>query len=70
VAATYDRVNSTTASAPYDRATSAHLAAGYQLSDAWKFNLGYRYYKKSLATGASRLRSDFLGWRDLKFTPA
>jgi predicted porin len=72
VAATYDRVNSTTAaSVAYDRATSAHLAAGYQLSDAWKFNLGYRYYKKTLATGATDLRSDFIwGGVTYKFTPA
>ncbi len=72
VAATYDRNNSvTTANAPYDRATSAHLAAGYQLSDAWKFNLGYRYYKKALATGAADQRSDFYwGGVTWKFTPA
>lgn len=72
VAATYDRNNSTsTANTPYDRATSAHLAAGYQLSDAWKFSLGYRYYKKTLATGAADLRSDFFwGGVTWKFTPA
>ncbi|BEV17886.1 porin [Herbaspirillum sp. DW155] len=72
VAATYDRNNSTTtANTAYDRATSAHLAAGYQPADAWKFNLGYRYYKKTLASGATDLRSDFFwGGVTYKFTPA
>ncbi|WP_075256476.1 porin [Herbaspirillum camelliae] len=72
VVATYDRNNSaSTTNTPYDRATSAHLAAGYQPSEAWKFNLGYRYYKKSLATGAADLRSDFFwGGAAYKFTPA
>jgi predicted porin len=73
VAATYDRVNSTSATAggSYDKATSAHLAGGYQLSDAWKLNLGYRYYKKSLASGATDLRSDFFwGGGSYRITPA
>jgi predicted porin len=73
VAATYDRVNSAavTAGAAFDKATTAHLAAGYQLSDAWKFNLGYRYYKKGLANGTAALRSDFFwGGATYKFTPA
>lgn len=73
VAATYDRVASAAATVggPFDKATSAHLAAGYQPSDAWKFNLGYRYYKKTLASGATDLRSDFFwGGATYKFTPA
>ncbi|WP_171940005.1 porin [Herbaspirillum rubrisubalbicans] len=72
LAATYDRNNSTTTvNTAYDRATSAHLAAGYQLADDWKFNLGYRYYKKTLASGATDQRSDFYwGGVSYKFTPA
>nr|WP_245200234.1 porin [Herbaspirillum sp. LeCh32-8] len=73
IAGTYDRVNGTAAivGAAYDKTTTAHLAAGYQLTDAWKFNLGYRYYKKSLASGATDLRSDFFwGGASYKFTPA
>lgn len=73
VAATYDRVNGTgaTPGAAYDKTTTAHLAGGYQPSDAWKINVGYRYYKKSLASGATDLRSDlFWGGASYKFTPA
>ncbi|NUU01488.1 porin [Herbaspirillum robiniae] len=72
VAGTFDRVNGTTATnGAYDKTTTAHLAGGYQLSDAWKFNLGYRYYKKTLASGATDLRSDFFwGGASYKITPA
>ena len=73
MAAAYDRNNSTasTTGGAYDKATSAHLAGGYQVSDAWKLSAGYRYYKKTLASGATDLRSDmFWGGGSYKITPA
>jgi predicted porin len=73
VAATFDRVNGAAlaTTGAYDKATSAHLAGGYQFSEAFKANLGYRYYKKTLASGATDLRSDFFwGGGSYKLTPA
>ena len=63
VAATFDRVNGTAAVAggAYDKATSIHLAGDYQISSALDLNLGYRNYKKTLASNAADLRSDFFG---------
>lgn len=73
VATTYDRSNGAIAanSNSYDKAASMHLAGGYQATEDLKFNLGYRYYKKSLATNATPLRSDlFWGGGSYKLTPA
>lgn len=62
LAATYDRVNGRAAmtGAPYDRTATVHLAGSYAASDALKFMLGYRHYKKTPASGAADLRSDFI----------
>ena len=73
LATTYDRVNGTAAvpGGSFDKTTTAHLAAGYQVMESLKFSLGYRYFKKSLASGATDLRSDFYwGGATYKFTPA
>ncbi|MCA1323823.1 porin [Herbaspirillum sp. alder98] len=73
VATTYDRVNGTAAvsGGAFDKSTSVHLAAGYQVMESLKFSLGYRYYKRTLASGATPLRSDFYwGGATYKFTPA
>ncbi|WP_034299709.1 porin [Herbaspirillum sp. RV1423] len=73
LAATYDRVNGTAALAggAYDKTSTVHLAGGYQATEALKFNLGYRYYKKTLTSGAADLRSDFYwGGGSYKLTPA
>jgi len=72
VAATFDRVNGTAAVAggAYDKATSIHLAGDYQISSALDLNLGYRNYKKTLASNAADLRSDFFwGGASYKVTP-
>jgi predicted porin len=73
VATTYDRVNGTAAVAggAFDKSTSIHLAGGYQVMESLKFSVGYRYYKRTLASGATPLRSDFYwGGATYKFTPA
>lgn len=73
LAATFDRVNGAAAIAggAYDKTTTAHLAGGYQVSEALKFSLGYRYYKKTPASGATDLRSDFFwGGGSYEFAPA
>ncbi|WP_211453119.1 porin [Collimonas antrihumi] len=72
VAATFDRVNGTAAVAggAYDKATSIHLAGGYQISSTLDLSLGYRNYKKTLASNAADLRSDFFwGGASYKVTP-
>ena len=73
LATTYDRVNGTAAVAggAFDKTTTVHLAGGYQVMESLKFSLGYRYFKKTLASGAADLRSDFYwGGATYKFTPA
>jgi predicted porin len=52
LATTYDRVNGTAAvpGGSFDKTTTVHLAGGYQVMESLKFNLGYRYFKKSLAS--------------------
>jgi predicted porin len=73
LAGTYDRVNGTAAvvGGAYDKTTTVHLAGSYQVSEPLKFSLGYRYYKKTLASNATPLRSDFyFGGASYKFTPA
>jgi predicted porin len=72
VAATFDRVNGTAAVAngAYDKATSIHLAGDYQVSSNLGLDLGYRNYKKTLASNAPDLRSDFFwGGATYKVTP-
>jgi predicted porin len=72
VAATFDRVNGTAAVAgsAYDKATSIHLAGDYQIGSTLDLNLGYRNYKKTLASNAADLRSDFFwGGASYKVTP-
>jgi predicted porin len=73
IAATFDRVNSAAASATnsaFDKATSIHLAGDYQLTGNLDLNLGYRNYKKTLASNAPDLRSDFFwGGASYKVTP-
>jgi predicted porin len=77
IAATFDRVNSAAVSATngayssaYDRATSIHLAGSYQLGSDLILSLGYRNYKKTLASNAADLRSDFFwGGASYKVTP-
>ena len=73
IAATFDRVNSAAASATssaFDKATSIHLAGDYQLNGNLDLNLGYRNYKKTLASNAPDLRSDFFwGGASYKVTP-
>jgi len=73
IAATFDRVNSAAVSAAnsaFDKATSIHLAGDYQLGDKLDLNLGYRNYKKTLASNAPDLRSDFFwGGASYKVTP-
>ncbi|EJM97725.1 porin [Herbaspirillum sp. YR522] len=73
VAATYDRVNGTAAVAggAFDKSTTAHLAAAYQVMESLKLSGGYRYYKRTQASGATPLRSDFYwGGATYRFTPA
>ncbi|WP_211442667.1 porin [Collimonas humicola] len=74
IALTYDRVNGAAASAAssaYDKATSIHLAGNYQLGSNLSMSLGYRNYKKTLASNAPDLRSDFFwGGASYKATPA
>ncbi|MFZ1180660.1 MAG: porin [Herbaspirillum sp.] len=73
LAATFDRVNGTAAvpGGTYDKTATAHLAGGYQVSQALKFSLGYRHYKKTPVSGAVDLRSDlFWGGGSYQFTPA
>lgn len=54
----------------YDKATSIHFAGLYQMNENWKFNLGYRNYKKTLASQAADLRSDmFWGGASYRVTP-
>ncbi|MQR00810.1 porin [Glaciimonas soli] len=72
VAATFDRVNGTAAivNGDYDKATSIHVAGDYKLSNDLSFDLGYRNYKKTLASHAPDLRSDFFwGGGTYKVTP-
>jgi predicted porin len=72
VAATFDRVNGAAAVAgdAYDKATSIHLAGEYHLNSNLDLNLGYRHYKKTLASNAADLRSDlFWGGASYKVTP-
>jgi predicted porin len=72
VAATFDRINGTATgvNGDYDRTTSIHLAGDYQLSSHLDLNLGYRNYKKTLASHAAALRSDFFwGGASYKVTP-
>ncbi|PUA17931.1 porin [Glaciimonas sp. PCH181] len=72
VATAFDRSNGTAAIAGggYDKATSVHLAGLYQFGEDWKFNLGYRNYKKTLASHAADLRSDlFWGGASYRVTP-
>lgn len=73
LATTYDRVNGTGVlpSGVYDKTTTVHLAAGYQATEDLKFTVGYRYYKKTLASNAAPLRSDFYwGGASYRLTPA
>jgi predicted porin len=67
-AAAFDRVNGTAAvvGTPYDKATSIHLAGIYQLSENLDLTLGYRNYKKTLASDGTDQRSDFF-WGGAKF---
>ncbi len=72
VAATFDRVDGTAAVAggAYDKATSIHLAGDYQLNSTLGLDLGYRNYKKTLASNAANQRSDFFwGGATYKVTP-
>ncbi|MDO8654308.1 MAG: porin [Undibacterium sp.] len=67
----YDQNNSVAiAGGAMDEAKSIHLAGSYQINDA-KLFAGYRNYKKTLATGATDLRSDLV-WAGLNYqlTPA
>lgn len=73
VAVAFDRNNDKAASSSvaYDKATSIHLAGNYQLTGNLGLTLGYRHYKKTPASNAADLRSDFYwGGVDYKITPA
>lgn len=73
LAATADRVNGTAAvtGGAYDKTSTVHLAASYQVTEPLKLSGGYRYYKKTLASNATALRSDFYwGGASYKLTPA
>ena len=70
---TYDRMNgaASTPGAVYDKSNIVHLAGSYQATGDLKFQLGYRYFKKELATGATDQRSDmYWGGGSYKLTPA
>ena len=72
IAATFDRVNgaAATLNSGYDKATSIHLAGDYQVTSNLGLDLGYRNYKKTLASNAPDLRSDFFwGGATYKVTP-
>ncbi|MFC5473250.1 porin [Paraherbaspirillum soli] len=67
IAATIDRVNGISVdNGAYDKATSINLAGGYQISGPLKLTLGYRHYKKRLASGAADFRSHFY-WGGLAY---
>ena len=64
--AVYDQVNGAlAANGAIDKAKTIHLAASYEI-DAAKLFLAYRNYKKTLATGATDLRSDLI-WAGLNY---
>ncbi|MFZ6814744.1 porin [Undibacterium sp. Rencai35W] len=64
--AVYDQVNGApTANGNIDKAKTIHLAGSYQI-DAAKLFLAYRNYKKTLASGATDLRSD-LFWAGVNY---
>lgn len=72
VAGTVERVNgTTTVTGARDKAIVYHLAGAYQISSAVAVKVGYRNYKKELATGAADQRADtFWGGVNYNITPA
>jgi predicted porin len=67
----WDQANGTVNTAgAYDKATTVHLAGTYVVGDA-KLFLGYRDYKKSLASGAADQKSAmYWGGASYQLTPA